>query len=123
MSITPNAPWQDAGAEHDPLDLSELPPGFDARRWPIIAVHHFGVPPEITLRAPAKTRAKLRLVSNRTVSPLNDELIDVEQFTRAAYEQAAAVDKQYHTSYTLEWKMAALGWWLCSQGHLERSRT
>ncbi len=45
MSTTTSVPAQDFRAEHTLPDHLNLPPAFDAKRWPILERHWFGIVP------------------------------------------------------------------------------
>ena len=45
MDTTTSVPAQDFRAERTLHDHLKLPPAFDAKRWPILARHWFGVLP------------------------------------------------------------------------------
>lgn len=81
MSTTTSVPAQDFRAEHTLPDHLNLPPAFDAKRWPILAQHVFGLAPE---------RPALRLVSSQP-STLPDDIVDDPDKTASTQRSQTAV--------------------------------
>ena len=112
MDTTIAVPAQESRAERTPPDHQNLPPAFDARRWPIIAKHVFGLAPERTVRAAAKTQPALRLISNRPLPPTDDVVaIDIERLAWSAYVAAFDANDRHRSVATERCRDAAFDAW------------
>ena len=113
MDTTIAAPVQHLRTELALHDDTELPPGFDPTRWPIIAKHVFGLAPGRRARPSTKRQPTLAIVSSRTIPPIDDDgTVDVDRLLWLAYAEATASYDNHRSVATKRCREASLAAWL-----------
>ena len=103
MVTISNAQTQVRAERTPPLDNIKLPPAFDRLKYPILARHVFGLAPE---------RPALRLVSDRSLPPTDDDdVIYIERIAWLAYTAAVDANDKHQSVATKRCFDAAFNTW------------